>query len=96
MIGENETQKIMAAELNYRAQLQRTSIAKRRDIDSMKASKGESESFVEELNLAIACGEDQISLIKKTLNDLDKVFPIVDKKVISLPAGPAQMPVVEK
>jgi len=96
MIGENETQRLLVAAVHYRAQLQRTAIAKRRDIDSMKASKGESESFVEELNLAIAGGEDQISLIKKTLNDLEKVFPIVDKKVISLPPGPTSIPVVEK
>ena len=96
MIGENGTQKLMAAAIHYRAQLQRTAINKGEDIDSMKASRDKAKSFIDELSLAIAGGEDQIGLITKTLNDLDKVFPIVDKKVISLPPGPTSIPVVEK
>ena len=97
MIGENETQKLMVTVLNYRSQLQRTAISKRRDIDFMKASTDAAGNLIEELNLAIAGGEDQLGLITKTLIDLDKVFPVIDKKVITLPpAKPVNIPVVEK
>ena len=97
MIGENGTQVLIVSALHYRVQLQRTITAKGKDIDSMKASKDEAENFIGELSLAIASGEDQISLIAKALTELDKVFPIVDKKVISLPAAKTlSIPVVEK
>lgn len=103
MIGDSETQKLMTEALHYRAQLQRTAIAKRKDIDSMKAAKQEANNFVSELILGIAGGEDQISLIEKTVIELDKVFPIVEKTVVEEkrvvllpPAKPVSIPVVEK
>lgn len=97
MIGDSETQKLMTEALHYRAQLQRTAIAKRKDIDSMKAARQEANNFMDELSLAVGAGEDQIDLITKTLIELDKVFPIVEKKIVSLPpAKPVSIPVVEK
>lgn len=89
MINNNEVDKLKQATVHYRTQLERTIVAKRKDVDSMRASMKEAVDFAADLSLSITAEEDQISLLKKTIIDLDKVFSPETKKIVVLPVAPA-------